>query len=86
MAVAVPETPAQPFHPPAESHLLRAADAAAAVGQHVVVQHRGGCEIQVSQSLLLSCCILLLTWVALTTELLFSFCTAAHDLCLGSLL
>lgn len=54
MAVAVPETPAQPVYPPAESHLLRAVVAAVGVGQHFVVQRRGGHETQVSQCLLLS--------------------------------
>lgn len=57
VAVAVPETPAQPFHAPAESHLLRAAAAAAAAGQHFVVQRRGGRETQVSQTLLPSRCV-----------------------------
>lgn len=54
VAVAVRETPAQPLYPPAESHLLHVVAAALGVGQHFVVQHRGGREIQVSSSLLLA--------------------------------
>lgn len=49
MAVTVGETPPQPLHPPAESHLLRCVTAALCTGQHSVAQHRGGQEIQVQE-------------------------------------
>lgn len=53
VAVAVGETPPQPLHAPAESHLLRRVTAALRVGQHPVVQHRGGPQIRVSRFSLL---------------------------------
>lgn len=50
VAVAVPETPPQPLHPPAESHLLHALAAAPGAGHHAVVQRGGGRAIQVFES------------------------------------
>lgn len=47
VAVAVGETPPQPFHSPTESHVLHCVAAALSIGQHAVVQHCGGQEIQV---------------------------------------
>lgn len=47
MAVTVREATAQPLYPPAEGHLLHLVVAALGLGQHAVVQHRGGHQIQV---------------------------------------
>lgn len=63
VAVAVGETPPQPFHPTAKSHVLRCVAAALSIGQLSVVQHCGGQEIQVQEHVFFHCLPCLLDFV-----------------------
>lgn len=87
MAVTVREAPAQPLHPPAEGHLLHLVVAALGVGQHFVVQHRGGHQIQVFKLFFFlagSLCVSIKT-MSVVFFVCFFVRLAALSLCLGLL-